>query len=459
MARKKKVEDRIIPIDLNQSNEQLTRAVGEITRDAYIFYGGYVNNYRAICSLDGLKVSYRRLIYTAMGFPKGKLIPSLTLISSISKYHPHGVQSLNGVNSALVRAGIFKGRGFFGSTSMSMYAAGSKIVSDPSNERYLQSGLSDLYWDLLEDTIKEVPFVKSPQDNMEPTYIPLPFPVCLTMPDPIEGLGVGVRVKYPTFSVRSLYEAYINNNPQLLQSKVDLFIDYNKSELDKLWNTGKGRVVYSYKISRQMSPDGKTEGILFETKDGTGMFTPNFKAFKKLADEGKVYGEDVSDVSGEKYFIGRVPGARGITIDDIELLARKCCYDDTEYSLMVTDGKSCFRIPLKDWLDYTYKNYITLVTQVNQKKIEKTQFDIAVLEALPVISDYILNKNPKATDEEICRVLGIAQEIVSSVMSKPISYLRKNKDTSSRLKDLKDRLKELKRFDPVKYTEEIIKKL
>jgi hypothetical protein len=44
-------------------------------------------------------------------------------------------------------------------------------------------------------------------------------------------------------------------------------------------------------------------------------------------------------------------------------------------------------------------------------------------------------------------------------MAKPISQLRKNKDNSERIKALKDKLKELKKFDPVVYTEEIINKL
>jgi len=44
-------------------------------------------------------------------------------------------------------------------------------------------------------------------------------------------------------------------------------------------------------------------------------------------------------------------------------------------------------------------------------------------------------------------------------MSKPISYLRANKDTNERVKSLKAKLKELKSFDPVKYTEDIINQL
>ena len=96
--------------------------------------------------------------------------------------------------------------------------------------------------------------------------------------------------------------------------------------------------------------------------------------------------------------------------------------------------------------------------RVNEKKIEKVNFQIATNEALPYISEYIIS-NPKATDSQIQKDLGYSPEIISAVMSKPISYLRKNKDTSDRVKALKDKLKELKKFDPVAYTEDIINRL
>ena len=157
-------------------------------------------------------------------------------------------------------------------------------------------------------------------------------------------------------------------------------------------------------------------------------------------------------------FVGLVSN-RGISLQDLETLCRQCCYDSTVYSLNVTDGKTAFRIPLKDWLDFTYKNYIDLLQQVNVRKIDKVKFDISVQEALPIIADYILNKNPKATDKEICNVFGMPEEIVEAVMSKPISQLRKNKDNTARIKGLKDRLKELKKFNPVTYVEDLVGKL
>jgi len=76
-----------------------------------------------------------------------------------------------------------------------------------------------------------------------------------------------------------------------------------------------------------------------------------------------------------------------------------------------------------------------------------------------LVADYILNRNPKATDAEIQKALGISADIIEVVMGKPISYLRANKDTAERIKALKNRLKELKAFDPIKYTEEIINQL
>ena len=450
MARKKKEELPDLPIVT--SDQLLTKAIGQISEEAYIFYGSYVNNFRAIANVsDGLKVSYKRLIYAATQYPKGKDIPTMDLIASLSKWHPHGVTGCEDLNANLVKSGVFSGHGFFGDIQID------GVVNPHAATRYTKNRLSDLYWNVLGDLVKEVPYIESPQGAMEPTYIPLPQPTCLYLKNLVEGLGVGIRTKYPNFSPKSLYQAYIHNDPMLLEPNVNLIIDKENSELDKLWRTGKGNVIYSYKISRQISSDGKTEGILFE--GDTGIFTPNLKKLNKLAEEGKVFIDDLTDLNGPKLFVGRIPGARGITIDEIENLCRKACYDNTTYSLNVTDGNTAFRIPLYDWLDYTYKNYINLVSQVNLKKIEKIKFDISVQEALPIISDYIINKNPKASDEEINKTLGIPLEIISSVMSKPISYLRKNKDTASRIKELKDRLKELKKFDPVVFTEGVINQL
>ncbi len=446
MARKKK-EEKVLELP-QVSSQQLQKGIGEFVTSAYLDFGDYINNHRHMPEVvDGLKISYRRLIYSATQFPKGKEIPSTTLQNYVANYHPHGLTSMNEMSAELYHAGIFSGEGSFGFTSID------GTFNPPAAPRYTHTWLSSLYWDIIGDLIKEVPYVESPLGALEPQYLPLPIPACLYI-GVTQGLGVGISTLIPNFSPKSLYEAYINNNPELLEPNVDLFIDKKNSQLSSIWTTGKGKVIYCYKISR--STLNNTEGILFE--GDTSIFTPKLAKFKSLIEEGKVYTEDLTDQDGPKLFIGRVPGARGCSIDDIENLARKACYSDATYVLNVTNGKSAFRIPLYDWLDYTYKNYINLVTQVNQKKIEKCKFDIKVQECIPLVGN-LINQNPKITDAEICEALKIEEEVVAQIMSKPISYLRNNKDTSDRVKSLKDKLKELKAFDAVKFTEDLINKL
>jgi hypothetical protein len=74
---------------------------------------------------------------------------------------------------------------------------------------------------------------------------------------------------------------------------------------------------------------------------------------------------------------------------------------------------------------------------------------------MPVVAQMIM-ANPKVTNTEIQKTTGFEIEVIEAIMAKPIGQLRKNKDNSDRIKALKERLKNLKAFDPVKHTEEVI---
>lgn len=89
MAKRKKEID--LP-QITQENLILQKAIGEIARDAFLDFGNYINNQRHTAFIqDGCKPSYRRLIYSALQYQKGKMIPSTTLISSVANYHPHSL--------------------------------------------------------------------------------------------------------------------------------------------------------------------------------------------------------------------------------------------------------------------------------------------------------------------------------------------------------------------------------
>lgn len=438
---KKKTQEIFIP-----------KPIGEVTTSNYLDIANYVNSSRHMCDiLDGCKPSYRRLIWAGFQFPKGKLIPTTKLIAEVSNYHPHSTSGIEGTNAVLVNSGVFTGEGSFGFTSIT------GEYNPPAATRYTKNRVSDLYHDIMGDALKYVEMVESPVEALEPRYLPLPLPLCLFLSQQISGLGFSVSTLYPNFSPVSLYNAYIHNDPSLLEPRVDLELDKGKSELLGLWRYGKGKVTYSYHTQRVSDPSTKREGVLIY--GDTSIFTPRLTKIRKLMEDGKAYMEDMTDEGGPKLFIGRVPGARGITVDDIWKITETIKSGTLSCVLNITNGTMTYRIPLYDWLDYTIKNYHNLISFSNQDKIRRTEFEIQVQEAIPVVTDYILNRNPKATDKELVANLGLSIEVIQEVLKKPISNLRKTKDTSDKIKALKAKLKSLKAFDPVVFTEDIIGKL
>jgi hypothetical protein len=453
MARKKKSD--IISEENLQQPEYMEpmREISfeQVSRNWVQLFGSYVNNFRALPDIiSGLKRSYTRLIYTASLFKSGELIPSNALIGKMSEVHPHGLTGVEGTLAEFVKAGIFTGDGCFGSKNID------GTEDTWAAPRYTKSCISDKWSKIIGGTIKEVNYSMSPAGHIEPDYIPTPLPICFLMKSVVSGMGLGASTLIPLFNAQSMLNAFLNNNPLLLESGINLNLDKEKSELYKLWTTGVGKVCYYYNLQRVVAPDGR-DGVLIS--GDTGVFTPNLKKLRKLEDEGKITIEDQTDQNGPKLFISKIPGARNITADEIEKECKRVCYNSTKYQLYVSDTKSAFLVPLKNWIEYTYNNYITLITQVNQKRIGQVEFEISVQEALPIVVDYVLNKNPKAENSELSKNLGIPIGIIESVMSKPISHLRKTKDTTERVKALKKRLSELKKFDPVKHTFEIIQEM
>lgn len=426
-------------------------SIGKASEDAILDGADYLNSHRALANvIDGNKPSYRRLIWSALQFPKGELQPSVKIINGMASYHPHSLDGITGLNAVFVKSGVFKGSGSFGKTSI----LGEK--GEPAAPRYTKSALSDLYYDIVRPLIQCVPLVDSPVGPKELQYIPLPVPLCLMCKSLVSGIGFGISTVYPNFSPMSMYRALVEDNPNLLEPNVDLLLDKKNSELARLWNTGKGKIIYSYKLQAYTNEDGK-QGFIFT--GSTDIFTPNFRKLGKYIDKGDVFVEDMTTKDGPKLMVGLVSNRSSLSLKELETLCRQSCFDSTVYNLNVTDGKTCFRIPLKDWLSYVYGNYIKLLDEVNKKNIEKANFDIAVQKALPIISDILLNKNPKITDKELVNLTGFPEEVVQAVMGKPISYLRNDKSNVERIKQLSDKLKELLKFNSKIYAENVIKRL
>ena len=431
-------------------NKQEIVSLGDLAETAYLRFGDYANNHRQLPDVrDGIKISYRRVLTAALEHPIGSHISTATLLGELSSRHPHDTTGCITLINNFVHSGIFDGDGNFGEVFI---LDGDEVES--AAPRYTKISISKKYRNILGDLIKDVAWHDKKEKKTEPDFMPTPLPLAFILKYRMSGLGVAIRTDIPSFSMKSMYNALVANDPSLLESGVDLILDKSRSDLKGLWETGKGKITYSYHLKRVIGDDGKSEGVMFYGDTGVFQVKLN-KKLKKLLEEGKISIDNVSDQNGPKMLISRIPGARGITIDDIAKLCEEVCYNTTEYNLNVTNGSNAFRIPLKEWLKYTYQNYIDLLKFSVSKKINQVSFDIQVQKALPEVASLIMS-NPKITDQEICNRLSLSQDIVSSIMSKPISQIRKNKDNSERIKALNEKLRALKKFDPVKYTEEII---
>jgi len=86
MGRKKKE-------DLSQLElPVLQKPIGQVVTDAYLDFGSYINCHRHLANLDGVKVSYRRLIYiVASQFSHTSFNHTNTAIAAVASIHPHNV--------------------------------------------------------------------------------------------------------------------------------------------------------------------------------------------------------------------------------------------------------------------------------------------------------------------------------------------------------------------------------
>lgn len=365
--------------------------------------------------------------------------------------HPHSTDGSYNIICSFSKSGIFDMQGFGGCRSID----GSD--SPAAAPRYTEVKVSDKYLKLLGRLIKKVPYVESPIGNPEPTYIPTPLPFSLFCSDSsVSGLGLGISTDIPNFSPRSMYMAFMSDDPNLLEPNINIILDKEKSDLRGIWENGRGRVTYRYVTSRIKGPEGNP-GILIE--GDAGIFVPNLKRVRDWQAEGKVYIEDMITQDGAKLAIYKVPNVRSLSIDDLEAEVNKICVNNMTYSLNISDGGSAFRIPLREWIKATYTNYKNLIISDNQDSIREVEFDILVYSNLENVANYIVNENPKASDEEISSVCQVPIEVVQSIMTRTISNLRKTKSQDEKVKSLKNKLKELKSFNPEAFINDIVSKL
>lgn len=226
----------------------------------YMPYAMSVILSRAIPEIDGLKPSHRKLLYTMynMGLLQGGTIKSANIVGRTMQLNPHGdaaiyetMVRLSRGNEALLYPFI-ESKGNFGKaySKNMMYAA----------SRYTEAKLAPICHELFDDIkLDTVDFVDNYDNTMkEPTLLPVTFPTILC--NVTTGIAVGMASSIASFNIKEICDTTVAlmKNPDHVISDTLVapdfvgggYILYDKAELDKIYETGRGsvkvRAKYSY---------------------------------------------------------------------------------------------------------------------------------------------------------------------------------------------------------------------
>jgi len=419
--------------------------IGDYVSDGLTLFGKEVNTNRQITLVyDGLKPVYRRLIYTALQYGT-KMTKTATIGgTTLGSLHPHG-ESIYGVVSTLVRYGIFDGQGNHGAKMID----GDDIA--PSAPRYTEARISDKYLKIFSEFMPYVPYKEAEIEGFqEPEYLPTPVPLCLSFGN--LGIGFGANMRIPAFTVKSMYDALMADDPTLLRSPFGLELVIDQSELSELWTKGLGRLTYKYKVEWRDLEAGSGALITGDAE----LFKPDLGKFDPWINRGSCFKLDLTTDIG-RVFIGRNYNVKAISLDDIYNLAVDISTYQKMFRLTVSDGNQVYVIPLREWLNTTYENYLKIIERYKADKISKYNFDYLTYKYLPVVAEHLMNDR-NATDEIIRDRINEPEcdiEVVKAIMRKSISTLR-NTDSTTKLESIQSRIDYFTNLDPAKHVKSII---
>lgn len=393
--------------------EPCKRPMGEFVMNAMALFGAEVNNNRQFPGIyDGLKTVYRRVLYTMMKEGINSMTKTAKLGGAVLALHPHGDASVNPVISAVVRANIADGQGDHGMAA---------IVGDnfePAAPRYTEAKLSKKFYEIFHDFMPYVPMVEGEMTDPEPKYLPTPIPLCLTMPMAL-GIGFGARCNTPAFTVESMYNALMKDDPKELRAPFGLKLDMDKSEIEKLWYKGEGILYYKYNVN-ECDEEGNKGFVI--SAENAEFVKPDLKKIEKACENGLVWKNDITDKDGVALMVCRCKGVKNFSDEDLKAMCEEAAICKFSATLAVSNGNQAFIVPLRNWLQITYTNYLNLIERFKADKIDKLEFQYKVYDALIAVASLIL-KNRSITEDEICKKLKLELNVVQAIVAKQIKVL------------------------------------
>lgn len=382
-----------------------TKNLDKFITDNYAEYGSYINLHRSVVHMDGLKPVHRRALLGLKDIYKpGKLNGTVQAVGAVQVYHPFGEASTIGVLSDFARVGKIA----------SMGDVGIKLMEDipAAAARYTKVGLTDQQNHYYFKFLKYSNIIDG-EEKREPENLIFPIPMALELGSLNWGLGINTRL--PSFTYKSIVDAYRNDDYNKLVSSYDYTINYDRSELKELWETGVGYLEISMKVKRI-----NTDTIIIM---GSGeLFKPNLNILKNLITDQQIR---VINNSSEciELRVERTPRARLVNMDDVFELCKSMTTNRKLYKIsVVKPSRKIEIISIRDWVKFTMDRYKETLEQSKQDRISRCEFNISVFKSLSEVSKLLIDN---VDDENIISQLNISQDVLISAKSKSLSLLRR----------------------------------
>lgn len=391
----------------------------DIVLDNYRDYGRYINidDGRVVCyEGDGLKSVQRRTLYAAYLVAKNSLTKTARIVGeTMGKYHPHGDSSIAGCIEGMVRDGLMKGKGNFGSN----------VGLDPieaAATRYTECMLDPRILKLAFKYIDDVPYFINDLGNKEPEYIPTPFPLNICHFTNYEtfvyAIGFCIAFYLPKFKIEDLLE--LIKNPK----KKDIMVQYRTLEVHcpkELYSKGTGIIETT---ARYTVSGNKTFNILefpLMKNSPRGLLS----AFTDA---------DLVDLSKDTTNV-EVTLPRGKNLDDYDLNKILTCKFKTE--LIFHNKQIIKHYSLPEIVETTYGYYKKAVENHLNKAIKELKDKIELTNWLIKMKPYLNPLNSKTRDR-VKTKLNISDELVDKLMQYNIKQVS---NAESKLKDVEAELK------------------
>lgn len=257
MAKRKKADEEFVNsladnVHIQGAGTIKDEPIVETLKSNFMPYAMSVILSRAIPEIDGLKPSHRKLLYTmyTMGLLNSGTIKSANIVGRTMQLNPHGDASIYETMVRLSRGNesllypYVESKGNFGKAySRNMAYAAS---------RYTEAKLAPIAKELFEDINKDtVDFVDNYDNTLkEPKLLPVTFPSILC--NVTTGIAAGMASSIASFNLREICDTTISliKNPDHDVSETLIAPDfvgggmivYNKEELDRIYQTGRGSV-------------------------------------------------------------------------------------------------------------------------------------------------------------------------------------------------------------------------